>query len=578
MCDTQEHIKIGEKSFSAAIEMLDAGRAGHGYDMFRSFVKARYAPYPYPDSDKSFSRPILFELTNKSQVSYGDVLGLAGDFYPEFASIYASRGHLEHGHVLLLDDDARSFDNAAVPKRGEINAILSAYHHLLDGKKWTVGDMEDARPGIKLKPLPEFDIDIPIVNRRVVHVAGGRSFAEEGDLGRVLRLALNNPDHFLFEAIEKWERYHTLAWRIAAEGREYFDRGDTAGYLQASGKDLPENRGKPDPLLVGQTRDPGYPLVNSLLLALRYNAFGDHFLSDLFSSGHMRTPRADLMKTFSTSEFVVTSDLLSYVTDGDTVDLASVLSGIQHDEDGRYGLWCELLLGKVRIGKLSAALPALEVDQFFARGDGHFLQDINETARQLCYRAVALSVRDVLFASIIGRDPREATHYWTPFGGDTQGARWASLRLVPRPLPHGEGWNVDPLKRKNGAGHYVNHPAFAMPDSGSLDGRWSALRDFVQAKGAPSASARTFDSCLIRARPMTLKGHKLPGQVESDVGTEKLPGLSMEWFNLAAKLRSDRSSRVGKGIALYLIGSAVKYYLQLKGLPGFADDNAAAQQ
>lgn len=114
---------------------------------------------------------------------------------------------------------------------------------------------------------------------------------------------------------------------------------------------------------------------------------------------------------------------------------------MHHDEDGRYGLWCELLLGKVRIGALSPVLPALQVDQFFARGDGHFLQPLNQVARDLCYRAVALSIRDVLFASLIGTDPPQARHYWTPFGGDAQGARWASLRLVPKPRSSGRRAN-----------------------------------------------------------------------------------------------------------------------------------------
>ena len=67
-----------------------------------------------------------------------------------------------------------------------------------------------------------------------------------------------------------------------------------------------------------------------------------------------------------------------------------------------------------------------------ARAVGHFLHPQNDDARALCYRAVALSIRDVLVASLTGKDPREAPHYLAPLYYDDAGARWASLRLVPK--------------------------------------------------------------------------------------------------------------------------------------------------
>ena len=35
-------------------------------------------------------------------------------------------------------------------------------------------------------------------------------------------------------------------------------------------------------------------LINNLVVALKHNAFGDHFLSDLFSAGHMRVARRQM--------------------------------------------------------------------------------------------------------------------------------------------------------------------------------------------------------------------------------------------------------------------------------------------
>ena len=84
MCDTQEHIKIGEKAFSWCLDILKSGRAGPGYAFINDLVARKYAQYPN-------GRPLMFVLTNDAQASYGDILAMAGDFYPEYARIFAER-------------------------------------------------------------------------------------------------------------------------------------------------------------------------------------------------------------------------------------------------------------------------------------------------------------------------------------------------------------------------------------------------------------------------------------------------------------------------------------------------------
>jgi len=519
MCDTQEHIKIGEKAFSWSLDILKSGRAGTGYTWVNELVARKYAPYPSTSYDRG-GRPLVFLLSNGAQVSYGDILGLAGDFYPEYAKIFADRERVQKGHELLLDSDAVADDNPGVPHIEEINRVLHAYHKKLDDpKSWKHQDEVDARPGI--------------LQVRIDKVHDWQSH----DFGRVLRLALNNPDHFGIEAVEKWERYHRLACEIAAEGRRYYDRADARGYKALSGGGLPANRGQPsDPQIIPLLGSKAYPLVNSLWLALRYNAFGDHFLSDLFSSGHMRTPRWDLMEQFPTGHYRVhLGNFGTTVIGSAELDLASVLSGIHHDEDGRYGLWCDLLLGNLRLGSIGTGCAGIDVGQFFARGDGHYLDPANVDARALCYRAVALSIRDVLFASLIGKDPREATHYWTPFGGKSggAGARWAALRLVPRPLPPNPDWKYVPHRSRKGPdGKYWNHQPLAMPTDG-LEGRWQRLREYVTAPDG-ATHRRTAEQNELRQK--TFKYYRLP-YIGTDLGDPHTgPGTSGTYYDLKAWL------------------------------------------
>jgi len=197
MCDTQEHIKIGEKAFSWSLDILKSGSAGPAYGWVTDLVGRKYGQYPS-------ARPLVFVLSNGAQVSYGDILAMAGDFYPEYARIFADREAVAKGHELLLDSDMVAADNPGTPHKSEIDGILSAYHKKLNGQSWSKQDEEDARPGIN-------KVDLDKVTDFQSH-----------DFGRVLRLALNNPDHFMFEAVAKWERYHKLACAVAAEGRTYF--------------------------------------------------------------------------------------------------------------------------------------------------------------------------------------------------------------------------------------------------------------------------------------------------------------------------------------------------------------------
>ncbi|RBJ65953.1 phospholipase, partial [Pseudomonas sp. MWU12-2534b] len=109
---------------------------------------------------------------------------------------------------------------------------------------------------------------------------GGSVVSALFPLGRYMKLAANNADHF-------------GEWALAA-----YVAGHTAALKQAA--------------LAGKTADD-----KQLELAYAMNAFADHFLTDLFSAGHVRVPRKKLAAVVTPS------------------DLGSLITRFMHDEDSK---------------------------------------------------------------------------------------------------------------------------------------------------------------------------------------------------------------------------------------------------
>jgi hypothetical protein len=116
---------------------------------------------------------------------------------------------------------------------------------------------------------------------------GGSIISDFYPLGRYLQLAATNWDHFGQHAVTCYTVGHGVAMAAAVAA--------------ANGPDQP-------------TR------TRLLQLAYATNAFADHFLTDLFSSGHMRTPRKEMYDEVTPSA------------------IGSLLSRFMHDEDSAYGL------------------------------------------------------------------------------------------------------------------------------------------------------------------------------------------------------------------------------------------------
>ena len=475
MCDTQEPIGIGETAASFSPGMLGNIDGASGFDNFLNWLQ------PLLDQ----ARPQFLKLSNGASMSYGDILACAGDFFLEFDQL--------DGVSWSRKDDPNKTTHQ------EIDGILTEYHKKLQDLSYKVGP--DARPGAHF-------------------------FNKWFDAGRVMNLALRNFPHFGFDALAQWLKYHNDAIALAIQGRAYY--GNAQGYKDDLGVDC-------DPVLVDagwDTSADDYPLVNNLIVALKHNAFGDHFLSDMFSAGHMRVARKQMFDQLKDDDGSLWVVPLDHADGSQDVDLCSIVSGIGHDEDGKVGLWCQLLFGDLQLDGLGdlGALTGSPGD-FMAWGDGHLFDDGNSTTAQLVYYCIALSIRDVLIAASTGQDPTQYGGYWDPLGG-SDGPAFAALRLVPRPYPPNTGWSPD--QRQDDNGYKWNHYPLAMPngDGSQLEARFDTFRQaLIDADPTLVPDEQNwFRKASVKdpLRYMGLIGHYLA----ETVGTNLAPTSSADYYDL----------------------------------------------
>jgi hypothetical protein len=153
--------------------------------------------------------------------------------------------------------------------------------------------------------------------------------------GRYTHLAGTNLDHFGRDAVTAYLAGHTYAQTTAAEA--------------------------------GATKDQA-----KLLLAYAQNAFADHFLTDLFAAGHLRTPRRRLYKTAWTDV---------------TRAAAGLCAKGMHDEDNKFGIWVQNAQG----------------DQWVAYGDARYRDMCNSANRQVMKGALQQSMNDIWNAYSTGK-------------------------------------------------------------------------------------------------------------------------------------------------------------------------------
>jgi hypothetical protein len=216
-------------------------------------------------------------LPNTLSLTYGQIVALGGDFYG-IPDAPISDGATQADRVTRFTNAYNSLATASgaateAPQilqvmQTEINAVNQALNQGLpaSGAYKALGDT---------------------LSEQWNRITGGGSVVSPWyPMGRYLKLAAVNWDHFSQHAVLAYQAGHAaaLAQALAARG-----------------------------LPAGQQRQ-------ALSWAYAMNAFADHFLSDMFSGGHIRTPRKQLYDTVTPS------------------DVGSLITRIMHDEDSLWGL------------------------------------------------------------------------------------------------------------------------------------------------------------------------------------------------------------------------------------------------
>lgn len=263
---------------------------------------------------------------------YGQIIALAGDFY----------GVLGHQISMAKPPDQSAafraaWDSLAHGDPGELHEILEILREEVAAiDQVLAADAEGG--GRKTEPSQVYAALGDSLSHRWNGATGG-SYRDWLPAGRYLRLAAENFDHFGRMAWAAYEAGHRVAREQAAEARKR--SGDEAAAM--------------------------------LDTAYAMNAFADHFLTDLFSAGHLRVPRKELY------------DALSGIGDLGLAFSGPLVRGM-HNEDGWNGL-------TVRNG---AGV------EWVAFGDTRLLDSVSAKNRAQVVQAVQASVDDV-WAAFNGR-------------------------------------------------------------------------------------------------------------------------------------------------------------------------------
>lgn len=252
-------------------------------------------------------------------LTYGQIIALGGDFYGDpDRPVCLSRdpvGQFGLNFASLANSKDEVKRILAVAKKFEFDPIARAVAARQQPSSVYAG--MGTSPGHV----------VPDEDRAFDEATGGTMIKN----GRYLNLAATNFDHFGVDAIACYTAGHLSAQRLAVKARN-----------------------QPDP--ASRTR--------SLLNAYAVNAFADHFLTDLFAAGHMRTPRRPLYDSAET---------------GATQLAAGLCAKRMHDEDNKFGLWVTNAVG----------------DRWVAYGDARYRDTWNAAGRVVMRAAVQQSMDDL---------------------------------------------------------------------------------------------------------------------------------------------------------------------------------------
>ena len=278
-----------------------------------------------PNGNTSSALTMELPVGPNLKLTYGQVIALGGDFYGDPNQPVCTAGN-QQAQINQFQKNFNSLQSSAT----EVQKILSTankyefvpiaarvrnhqnpsgvYASIPWTKGWVMNDEDE-----------DFD----------ENTGGGGPHTTT--FGRYSKLALSNLDHFGVDAIACYTAGHILAQQQAQKAHN--------------------------------SNDP----QGGLLLAYAINAFADHFLTDLFSAGHMRTPRRQMYFYKST------------IGPGINATLSGACAKAMHDEDSKFGLWVD---------------NAME-DRWVAYGDARYRDICNAANRAIMKKALQQSMNDV---------------------------------------------------------------------------------------------------------------------------------------------------------------------------------------
>jgi hypothetical protein len=272
-------------------------------------------------------------VPNGLQLTYGQIVSLGGDFYG-IPSAPISDGSTQADRVVRFTNayNTLAVAAAAVAEAPQILAVMqteiTAVNNALDN-----GQMASVA----------YDALGDTLSEKWNRITGGGSVVSPWiPLGRYLQLAAVNWDHFGQHAVLAYQAGHAAALQQA---------------------------------LVARNAPTSQQRLN-MMYAYAMNAFADHFLSDLFSGGHIRTPRKELYDTVTTS------------------DVGSLLSRYMHDEDCLWGI----------------NVSNQTYNAWHAYGDKRYFDTVDTTNKALVDFTVQQSVDEVFQAFNTGNVPQPAAY------------------------------------------------------------------------------------------------------------------------------------------------------------------------
>ncbi|BFZ59363.1 hypothetical protein YB2330_000371 [Saitoella coloradoensis] len=223
-----------EKKTSVCVSVSESESVKEVHPTYEAFEHTQIGDsttlhFPTPGTNISGS-DLEYECEDGTKLSYGEIIALAGDFYadPSNPIVESPNPHAWR----------KQFTSNVESLLQDTPNYLSSITSTLRSQQQTIRD------GIERG-----------VDPATTAISNDAKWTTQYTLatrGMYLRLAWSNYDHFGRDAIHAYETGHALALAIAASA------GNSVARLR---------------------------------LAYAYEAFAAHFLTDLFSAGHLRTPR-----------------------------------------------------------------------------------------------------------------------------------------------------------------------------------------------------------------------------------------------------------------------------------------------